>query len=109
MAGTTREFTSQNFDSEVVKSDIPVLVDFWAEWCGPCKLIEPSIKEIAGEYDGKLRVGKLDVEAHQDIMTKYQVSRLPALFIFKGGEVVEKIFGSQSKGKILDAVKPHLS
>lgn len=93
-------FTDDNFDSEVLTSDVPVLVDFWAEWCGPCKMIAPSIEELANEYDGRAKVGKVDIDSNQSTSMKYGIRSIPALLIFKGGEVVEQIVGAVPKGQI---------
>ncbi|MFQ5674400.1 MAG: thioredoxin [bacterium] len=93
-------FTDDNFDTEVLKADIPVLVDFWAEWCGPCKMIAPSIEELAGEFDGKAKIGKLDVDDNQLTAGKYGVRSIPSLLIFKGGQVVEQIVGAVPKNHI---------
>jgi thioredoxin 1 len=91
------EFTDDNFDEEVLRSDLPVLVDFFAEWCGPCKMLAPIIDELAGEYEGKVKIGKCDLDASPDIASKYGVQSIPTLIFFKGGEVVEKLMGFQSK------------
>ncbi|MCG8604966.1 thioredoxin TrxA [bacterium] len=93
-------FTDDNFDTEVLTSEVPVLVDFWAEWCGPCKMIAPSIEELADEYEGKAKVGKLDVDNNQTVAFKYGIRSIPSLLIFKGGEVVEQIVGAVPKGQI---------
>ena len=92
--------TDQNFESEVLTSDVPVLVDFWAEWCGPCKMIAPSVEELANEYEGKAKIGKLDVDNNQGIASKYGIRSIPSLLIFKGGEVVEQIVGAVPKNQI---------
>ena len=102
-------FTDDNFDSEVLTSDVPVLVDFWAEWCGPCKMIAPSIEELANEYDGKAKVGKMDVDSNQNTSMKYGIRSIPALLIFKGGEVVEQIIGAVPKGQIQSKLDASLS
>ncbi len=101
--------TDDNFDSEVLTSDVPVLVDFWAEWCGPCKMIAPSIEELANEYDGKAKVGKMDVDSNQNTSMKYGIRSIPALLIFKGGEVVEQIIGAVPKGQIQSKLDASLS
>jgi thioredoxin 1 len=101
------EFTESNFENEVIQSDVPVLVDFWAPWCGPCKMVAPIVEEISGEYAGRLKVGKLNTDDNQMVASQFGVMSIPTLMIFKGGEVVERIVGAQPKdaltGKI-DAV-----
>ncbi len=91
------EFTDQNFSTEVLQSDKPVLVDFWAVWCGPCKMIAPIVEELAGEYEGKAKVGKLDVDNNQESAIKYGVRSIPTVLIFKGGKVVDTIIGAVPK------------
>ena len=93
-------FTDNNFETEVVKSDIPVLVDFWATWCGPCKVIGPIIEELAAEYQGKVKIGKIDVDENSDTASKYSVMSIPALKFFKNGEVVHEIIGAKSKEEL---------
>ncbi len=98
MAGAkTLEFTDQNFEAEVLQSDRPVLVDFWAEWCGPCKALGPTIDELANEYDGKVKVGKVNVDSNQEASMKFGVSSIPTVIIFKGGEMVSRFVGLRSK------------
>ena len=89
--------TGSEFSEKVLKSDVPVLVDFWAEWCGPCKAIGPAIEQIAGEYDGKAKVFKVDVDADPDLASEYGVMSIPAVFLFKGGKVVDQHVGAASK------------
>ncbi|OGU72182.1 MAG: thioredoxin, partial [Ignavibacteria bacterium RIFCSPLOWO2_02_FULL_55_14] len=91
------EVTDANFDTEVLKSDKPVLVDFWAVWCGPCKMIAPAVEEIAKEYDGKLKVGKLDVDNNQQVSMKFGIRSIPTLLIFKSGRVVDQLVGAVPK------------
>ncbi len=105
MAGdNTLTFTDTNFESEVLQSDVPVLVDFWAEWCGPCKALSPTIDEIADENVGKAKVGKLDTDANREMSVKYQVSAIPTVIIFKGGEIAEKFVGMRGKADFQKAI-----
>ena len=90
----------QNFEQEVIKSAVPVLVDFWAPWCGPCKMISPVIEELAREYAGKIKVGKLNTDENIDLAARYQVSSIPTLLIFKDGKPVQKIVGFKQKAEI---------
>jgi thioredoxin 1 len=92
------------FEREVLKSETPVLVDFWATWCGPCKAIAPAVDDIAREYKGKLKVGKLDIDSHQQVPQKYGIRSIPTLLVFKGGRVVDTIVGAVPKSKLVDAV-----
>jgi thioredoxin 1 len=89
--------TDANFNSEVLKSNVPVLVDFWAEWCYPCKMIAPVVKEISSEYAGKLKVGKLDTDRNQTTAVQYGISGIPTLLLFKNGQVVDRIVGALTK------------
>jgi thioredoxin 1 len=92
------------FDQEVLKSDLPVLVDFWAVWCGPCKAIAPAVEDLAKRYKGKLKVGKMDVDEHQQVPQAFQIRSIPTLLIFKGGKVVGTVIGAD-KTKLEEAVK----
>ncbi|NIR49372.1 thioredoxin [candidate division KSB1 bacterium] len=103
------ELTDDNFESEVLSSDVPVLVDFWAEWCGPCKMVAPSVAELADEYEGKAKVGKLDVDSNQNVAAKYGIRSIPSLLIFKGGEVVDQIIGAVPKNQIQSKLETALS
>ena len=102
MSENVKEFTSENFNSEVIESDTPVLVDFWAEWCGPCRVIAPVVDEIATEYLQKVKVGKLNVDNENQIASQYGVRSIPALLIFKNGTVANQIVGAVPKNKITE-------
>lgn len=93
-------FTDDNFQDEVLKSDMPVLVDFYAEWCGPCKMMAPAIDELAAEYEGKWKIGKCDIDNSPNVAEKYGITSIPTLKFFKGGEVVGESIGFQSKDKL---------
>jgi len=99
MAGNVAEFTDANFQTEVVESEIPVLVDFWAPWCGPCKALTPTIEELAGDYGDKARIGKMNTDENPETPMTHQVSAIPTVILFKGGEVVDKFVGLTPKDK----------
>ena len=93
MAGAVMELTESNFDQEVVKSPTPVLVDLWAAWCGPCRMIAPVVEELAGTYKGKMKMGKLNVDDHPQVAAQFRIMNIPTLLLFKGGQEVDRIVG----------------
>jgi thioredoxin 1 len=99
-----QEFTDSNFESEVLKSDKPCLVDFWAEWCGPCRMVSPIVDEIAKEYAGKLKVGKLNVDNNSQTAVKYGIMSIPSLLFFSGGKVVDQIIGAVPKKQLVQKI-----
>jgi thioredoxin 1 len=102
------EITEETFEQEVLKSSIPVLVDFWAVWCGPCKAVEPVVEEIADEYDGKLKVGKVNVDNSHQVSMKYGIRSIPTLLLFKNGNVAEQIIGAAPKKMLAERISKHL-
>jgi thioredoxin 1 len=103
------EVNSQNFDEVVLKSETPVLVDFWAPWCGPCRMIAPHVDALAREMGDRLKVVKLNTDEAQDIATRYGVMSIPTLIVFKGGQIVEQMVGAMQKQQIATKVEPHLA
>jgi thioredoxin 1 len=108
MAGNVLEFGDNNFQTEVLDSDAPVLVDFWAPWCGPCKMLAPTIDELAADYSGKVRVGKVNTDESRQVAIDHQISAIPTVMIFKGGQVVERISGLQPKQQLASLLDKHL-
>ncbi len=102
------EITDANFDEQVAQSDQPVVVDFWAEWCMPCRMIAPIIEELAEEYQGKAKVGKVDTDANRETALKFQINAIPTVMLFKGGEVVKKFVGMTNKQDIAEAIDESL-
>ncbi|RMH36267.1 MAG: thioredoxin [Deltaproteobacteria bacterium] len=107
-SANTIEVTDDNFQSEILESDIPALVDFWAVWCGPCRQIAPTVDALADEYKGRLKVGKMNVDDHQQVPQKYGIRSIPTLLLFKGGQVVDQIVGAVPRQKLEEAIQKHL-
>jgi thioredoxin 1 len=105
----TLELTDSNFEQEVLAADLPALVDFWAEWCMPCKMLAPTVDELAAEYAGKLKVGAVDTDANREISMKFGISAIPTLILFKNGEVVKKFVGLQQKADLKAAIDDALA
>jgi thioredoxin 1 len=103
------ELTEETFNQEVLKATMPVLVDFWAAWCGPCKMIAPIVEELATEYEGKVKIGKVDVDNHQKIAMQYGIRSIPTLLMFNGGKVVEQIVGAAPKKTLVEKLTKHLN
>lgn len=105
------ELTDDSFEDEVLNAESgkPVLVDFWAEWCGPCKMVGPVVEELAGEFEGKAKVGKVDVDSNPEISTKYGIRSIPSLLIFKDGEVVDQIVGAVPKAQLKKQLEAQVS
>ena len=103
------EFTDQNFQEEALEADDLIVVDFWAEWCGPCKMISPIIEELSDEYSGKAKIGKVNVDQNSDISMKYGIRSIPTILLLKNGEVVDKQVGVTSKEKLKTKIDAHLS
>jgi thioredoxin 1 len=98
------ELTDQNFEQEVLKSDVPVLVDFWAEWCMPCKMLTPTIEKLANDYQGRIKVGKVDTDSNRDTALKYSISNIPTVILFSGGEMTQRFVGLQPEKKFKEAL-----
>ena len=109
MAGNVLSFTDANFQTDVLESDQPVLVDFWAPWCGPCKLIAPTIDAIATEYAGKVRVGKVNTDENPKVATEYSVSAIPTVLLFQNGQPVDKFVGVVNKAKLVSSLDSKLA
>ena len=99
------EFTDENFEQEVIQSGTPVLVDFWAEWCMPCKMLTPTIEELAQDFSGRVKVGKVDTDANREVSVKYGINAIPTIIVFKDGEMVKKFVGMTAKQEFADELE----
>lgn len=99
------QITDENFDEEIINSELPAMVDFWAEWCGPCRMVGPMVEELAKEYEGKIKVAKMDVDKNRETPTRFGIRNIPTLILFKGGEVAHTIIGAQPKTSIEEELK----
>jgi thioredoxin 1 len=109
MAGpNTVQFSDATFDKDVLNSDVPVLVDFWAEWCGPCRMMEPTIDAIAADYAGRVKVGKLNVDDNGGTAMRYNIRGIPTLLLFKGGQIVDQRVGAVGKSDVQKMLEPHV-
>ena len=107
-ADNVQTFTDGNFETSVLKADKPVLVDFWAEWCGPCRAIGPVIEELSKEYTGKVNIGKVNVDYNPQVSMNYGITSIPAILFIKGGQVVDKLVGAQPKGNFVKKIEAHI-
>lgn len=103
------EITDANFEEVVLKSSVPVVVDFWAEWCGPCRAIGPVIEDLAKEYDGRVNIGKVNVDVNPEVSMNYGITSIPAILFIKNGEVVDKLVGAQPKGNFVKKIEAHIN
>jgi thioredoxin 1 len=108
MAGNVLEVSDSNFDTEVLQSQVPVLVDFWAEWCGPCKMLAPTVEALAREYEGKVKVAKVNVDENIATASRFRIQGIPTLLLFKDGQVREQLVGSQPKSVVEKALAKHV-
>ncbi len=108
MAGAVKEIGEAKFEDEVIKAALPVLVDFWAPWCGPCKMLGPVLEEVAAANDGRLKVVKVNVDENPDLAQRYEVMSIPTMFLIKNGEVIESLMGAMNKQAILDKVEKYI-
>ena len=109
MAGdNTVNFTDASFDKDVLSAEVPVLVDFWAEWCGPCRMMAPTVDQVASDYAGKVKVGKLDVDTNQQTASRYGILGIPTLLLFKGGQIVEQKVGAIGKPEFQKMLDKHI-
>jgi thioredoxin 1 len=107
LSENVRVLTTQNWESEVIQAQVPVLVDFWAEWCAPCRMIAPAIEALAGEFAGRVSVGKLNVDENEDVAMRYAIRSIPTLLVFKGGKVVEQRVGAAPREELARLLREH--
>jgi len=100
--------TGATFDEEIASSAVPIVVDFWAEWCGPCKMIAPALEEIAAEHDGKIKIAKVNVDEHPDLARRFDVMSIPTLLVFKDGEPAQRLIGAKGKAQLLEDLAPYI-
>ena len=108
MGNNVLTLTKENFEQEVLKSDIPVLVDFWAPWCGPCRMVAPIVDEIANDFSGKAKVGKVNVDEQGELAEKYRIMTIPTLMVFKNGNIAESLVGARAKEELAAMINRHL-
>lgn len=108
MSENVLTITKENFDKEVMQSDKPVLVDFWAAWCGPCRMVAPVVEQVAGEYAGKVKVGKINVDEQRELAEKYRIMSIPTLMVFKNGAIAESVVGVRSKNDLAAMLDRHI-
>ena len=108
MSENLHTLSDSNFDESVIKSEVPVLVDFWAEWCGPCRMLAPTVEALASDYSGRVTVGKLNVDDNPNVASQFGIRSIPTLLLFKGGEVVESVVGLADKTRLQSVIDKHL-
>lgn len=109
LTAMTEKVGDAEFETAVLNAELPVLVDFWAEWCGPCKMIGPTLEELAAEFDGRLKIAKVDVDANQETARRFGIRSIPTLIVFRNGEASETVIGAQSKAQLTQLIERHLA
>lgn len=108
MSESVLTITAENFENEVIKSDIPVLVDFWAAWCGPCRMVAPVVDQIAAEFKGKVKVGKINVDEESELAERFRIMSIPTLIVFKNGQIAESVMGARSKESLANMLNKYV-